>query len=218
MTRTRKPEPTGQPELMFGSLPAEVFRPLAGASRLFYADLLEFLDAEVFGATGEIMSKKSVIAAIREFIDRQSREITIDSEDIGLSSAELQDQDPRCFFAYRRLLQTGWLLESRDRYRVIVDLDPNACVLLQALLDIKSGRLRSYGGAVLNVLTLLESAKVNPLARSENVREAAISARRPRLHDSPSHDFRLDAQSRGAHSRPDRPPLDLPKLLRGFRR
>lgn len=68
-------------------------------------------------------------------------------------------------------------MEYRDRYRRVVDFDPAARLLLQTLLDIRDGRVRSYGGAVLNVLTLLESVVGNPVEKALNVREAALAAR-----------------------------------------
>jgi len=168
---------SAKPELMFGYLPTDIFRPFSGSARRFYADLLEYLDTDLFGFTGEIITRKVVIDAIGEFIERQAGEVALDHDGLALAAAEREDNDPRRYIAYARLLATGWLIESRDRYRRTVDFDPSARLLLQALLDIKSGRLRSYGGAVLRVLTLLESAKGDPTNRSENIREAQISAR-----------------------------------------
>jgi len=60
--------------------------------------------------------------------------------------------DPRPYFVFYRLVGTGWLMEFRDRYRKIVDMNSNARLLLAALLDIQAGRLVSYGGEVLQVL------------------------------------------------------------------
>jgi len=49
--------------------------------------------------------------------------------------------------------------EYRDRYRKVVDFDPAARLLRHTLLDIQSGRVPFYGGAVLNVLALLQSGR-----------------------------------------------------------
>lgn len=161
---------------MFGYLPPDIFRPLVGELSGFYAGLLEYLDAEIFGFAGEVVTRKAAIAAIGEFIARNAHDLRL-GDDVEMPASERELRDPRAYIAYRRLLDTGWLLEARDRYRRTVDFDPNARVLLQALLDLKNGRLRSYGGAVLRVFTLLESAKNEPSTRSENIREAALSAR-----------------------------------------
>ena len=164
---------------IFGRLPADVFNLFTGSNRYFFADLLEYLDAEVFGLSGGIQGKTDVIAAIGEFIDRQYRELDLSSEPDegpGQSVRERREGDPRKYTAFHRLLATGWLVVHRDRYRPIVDFDPDARLLLQALLDIKNERVRSYGGEVLKIKALLDSAINDPHEQSENIRNAARSA------------------------------------------
>jgi hypothetical protein len=178
----RKAEMTATTHL-FGKLPADVFRLFTGSSRGFFADLLEYLDDEVFGIAGELVSRRAAIDAIGEFIRREAQDLAFeDAEAERLSADERRDADPRKFFAYYRLVDTGWIVEHRDRYRRIVDLDPDARLLLQALLEIKSGRMRSYGGEVLQVQALLESAKLQPRTKSENVANAGRSAKSFRNH------------------------------------
>ncbi len=168
---------------LFGKLPADVFRLFAGSNRGFYADLLEYLDGEVFAVAGELVSKRETIDAIGEFIRREGQDLDFTAERPTHLDAEAErDTDPRRFFAYARLLDTGWLVEHRDRYRRIVDFDPDARLLLQALLEIKSGRMRSYGGEVLQVQALLDSARTQPGTKSENVANAARSAKSFRNH------------------------------------
>jgi hypothetical protein len=172
-------EPSPQPtQLLFGALPADLFRLLTGKARWFYADLLAYLDREVLGLAGEVVTRQQAIAEIREFFERQGREIEFDEEDLtpGAVSAP-SGTDPRPYFIFYRLVGTGWLIEFRDRYRKIVDLNPNARLLLAALLDIQAGRLRSYGGEVLQVLTQLEAAEADAENRSEAIRNAARSSR-----------------------------------------
>lgn len=158
-------------EYMFGHVPADLFRLFARRSRLFFADLLAHLAKDLFGQAGEIATRRRAHDAIREHIDRVGRAAVLD--DLGEDDAG----GPTHVAAYLRLVQTGWLIEYRDRYRRVVDFDPSARLLLQTLLDIRDGRVRSYGGAVLNVLTLLESVQADPSAKALNVREAALAAR-----------------------------------------
>lgn len=168
---------------LFGKLPADVFRLFTGSSRGFFADLLEYLDDEVFGIAGELVSRRAAIDAIGEFIRREAQDLAFEeTEGERLSVEERRDADPRKFFAYYRLVDTGWIVEHRDRYRRIVDIDPDARLLLQALLEIKSGRMRSYGGEVSQVQTLLESAKLQPQDKFENVANAGRSAKSFRNH------------------------------------
>lgn len=164
----------GGDTFLFGSVPAGLFRVFAGSSRYFFADLLAHLAEDPFGQAGEIATRKRVFASIAEFIDRAGRAAVAErlSED-GEPSATGQTY----LAAYGRLVETGWLVEYRDRYRRVVDFDPSARLVLHTLLDIKNGRVRSYGGAVLNVLTLLQSVEADPVAKALNVREAALAAR-----------------------------------------
>lgn len=168
---------------LFGKLPADVFRLFTGSNREFFADLLEYLDDEVFSVAGELVSRRAAIDAIGEFIRRQAQDLALEDDDPQrLGADERRDSDPRRFFAYYRLVDTGWVVEHRDRYRRIVDLDPDARLLLQALLEIKAGRMRSYGGEVLQVQALLESAKLQPQTKAENVANAGRSAKSFRNH------------------------------------
>ena len=159
-------------DVLFGSVPADIFRVFAGAARAFYADLLIHLSEDLFGQSGEVATRSRAVETIAEFIDRTGRLAAFEavSEDAGSAG-------PSHFAIYDRLLQTGWLVEYRDRYRKVVDFEPSARLVLQALLDIRAGRARSYGGAVLNVLTLLQSVESDPAERALNVREAGLAAR-----------------------------------------
>lgn len=176
------PEGADSPEAaggrLFGDLPASLFRVFTGRNGPFFADLLAFLDDELFGIAGETVTRRQAIAAVGEFIDRQARDLAFDDEESeGLGPDDRREADPRRSIAFGRLARCGWFVEHRDRYRRIVDFDPDARLLLQALLDIRDGRLRSYGGEVLQVLGQLEAAAANPAERSESIRNAARSAR-----------------------------------------
>lgn len=165
------------PETMFGSLHADTFRLLTGKLRWFYAELLEYLNDSLF-TDGGIVYRAQVIDTIRSYIDRQALNIGHDSEADGETDfLNANDTTAQAQIAYSRLIETGWFIEHRDRYRKLVDLDASARLLLDFLLDIKSGKLRSYGGEVLQVLTSLEAARGDPENRSEAVRNAAKSSR-----------------------------------------
>jgi hypothetical protein len=159
---------------LFGSVPSGLFRVFTGPARYFFADLLAHLSDDPFGQAGEIATRKRVYDAIGEFVDRTGRAAVADS----LSQDDAQTiAGPSYLTVYNRLLETGWLVEYRDRYRRVVDFDPAARLVLHTLLDIQKGRVRSYGGAVLNVLTLLQSVEAEPIGKALNLREAALSAR-----------------------------------------
>jgi hypothetical protein len=161
---------------LFGGLPPDIFRVFSGEARWFYADLLEYIDGDVFGDTPGVVSRHAMVEAIREFLDRQGRDVQLDEGDDASAQAPA-GLDAKAFIVYRRLVDTGWLIEFRDRYRRVVDMDTNARLVLTMLLEIKTGRTRSYGGEVLQVLLQLEGAERDPENRSEAIRGAARSAK-----------------------------------------
>lgn len=157
--------------MLFAQLPDDLFRPLAAPSRTFNAALLLHLHRRVMGASPDPVRKGELLAAIGDF-----------SADWAL--AEQSDDEPmptdpveRRSALYRRFLETGWLIERRERYVPVVDFDPEARLLLDELSRIERGETRSYGGAILDVLGSLESAIANPGDRSEALGNAARAAR-----------------------------------------
>lgn len=164
----------GNERPLFGSVPPGLFRIFSGSSKYFYADLLTHLAEDPFGHAGEIATRKRVFESIAEFIDRRGRAEVAEA----LRSDGVEPRSGQSYIVvYNRLVETAWLVEYRDRYRRVVDFDPSARLVLHILLDIQNGRVRAYGGAVLNVLTLLQSVEGDPQTRALNVREAALSAR-----------------------------------------
>lgn len=158
--------------VIFGSLHADVFRLFSGRTRWFYEGLLDYLNEAVF-SDGIMVPRSAVLDAIENHILNATYS---PDEEEGDGEPRDERNKPRDII-YNRLLKTGWLVEHRDRYRKLVDMDSNARLLLEALLDIKSGRLRSYGGEVLQVLTQLEAARRDPENRSEAIANAARSAK-----------------------------------------
>src|SRR5262249_61155531 len=50
--------------------------------------------------------------------------------------------------AYRRLRDTGWLIEEREKWRVLVEMHPDAFMLLGALSGFYNNRVRVAGAGV----------------------------------------------------------------------
>lgn len=159
---------------LFDVLPSDLFKPLASPSRRFYADLLLFLHERTFSLAAEAPRRAEVLKEIADF--------QLKGESANGSSGEdeegpLTTPEDRARATYQRLLDTGWLIEHKDRYIRLVDLDPDAAGLLHVLSEIERGESRTYGGAVIGVLSSLESAAMHPSDRSENVRNALRGAR-----------------------------------------
>lgn len=157
--------------MLFTHLADDLFRPLASPSRAFNAALLLHLHGRVFGDAAEPLRKSELLAAIGDFATGWSQAEIADDETTPVDPVERRSA------IYRRFLESGWLVERRERYLPVVDFDPEARLLIEELARIDRGETRSYGGAVLEVLGSLESAVANPADRSEALSNAAKASR-----------------------------------------
>jgi len=154
--------------MLFAQLSDELFKPLASPSRGFNAALLLHLHRRVLGA--EPVRKAELLAEIGDFAAGWGDPEVSGDEPISADPTE------RRTALYRRLLDTGWLIERRERYVPVAEFDPEARLLLEELSRLERGETRSYGGAVLEVLGGLESALSDPANRSEALSNAARGA------------------------------------------
>lgn len=165
---------------LFDVLPPDLFKPLASPTRKLSADLLLHLHTRSFGFAADAPRRSEVIKEIGDFILRwESINGSVGADDEIPAATSIED---RARNTYQRLLDTGWFIEHRDRYIRLVDMDPDASGLLHVLTQIERGESRSYGGAVVAVLSALENAAANPVERSENIRNALRGA-----HDFMAH-------------------------------
>lgn len=160
---------------LFDVLPSDLFKPLASPTRLFYADLLLSLHSKTFSLAPEAPRRTEVIGEIQAFLLRWEASNGTVGE-TGGGDAPLTAIEDRARTIYQRLVDTGWLIEHRDRYIRLVDLDPDAGNLLHVLAGIERREARTYGGAVVGVLSMLQSATSNPAEFSENLRNALKGA------------------------------------------
>lgn len=135
------------------------------------AELVEHLEGTLFSFSAEAVRRKRALSAIAEFLSERSWQASFDEGAGG-------PDGPAHSIAYARLVDCGWIVEHRDGLRTVVDFDSDARVLLQALLDIKSGKVRSFGGEVLQVKSLVETAIADPESASQNIASAGGHARR----------------------------------------
>ena len=102
--------------MLFAQLSDELFKPLASPSRGFNAALLLHLHRRVLGA--EPVRKAELLAEIGDFAAGWSDPEVSGDEPISADPAE------RRTALYRRLLDTGWLIERRERYVPVAEFDP----------------------------------------------------------------------------------------------
>ncbi|MBV0932905.1 Wadjet anti-phage system protein JetA family protein [Marinobacterium weihaiense] len=164
--------------MLFNKLPDDIFHPLSGQNRQVYQSvLLEladlFFDEDLIDPFIPRDLVRSTIenAVVRLGVRRWENEAGDEpAAELPRSSAEYTNR------IYRRLVQTGWLEEEQRVYRTYVLLSPSVSYLLRSLVSIAKLEKRSYGGAVLNVLSSLESAVNDPEGRGITLAEAAQTA------------------------------------------
>lgn len=165
---------------LFDKVPESIFRPLAASNRRFYAALLLHLYEHTFAAIGDTPRKTDAIAEIGDFMEQYKLTngpladdgFDLSPQELRSLQREAQGQDTERYRYFRYLVDCGWLVEMRDRFRKLVDLSPEGRLLLREFQKIIVGDTRSYGGAVLNVLGQLDAAIAYPDDRSESVRNA----------------------------------------------
>lgn len=164
--------------MLFNKLPEDIFLPLSGQNRQVYQSvLLEladlFFDEDLIDPFIPRDLVRSTIENVVVRLGVRRWEVEPGEEagsDLPRSSAEYTNR------IYRRLVQTGWLEEEQKVYRTYVLLSPSVSYLLRSLVSIARLEKRSYGGAVLNVLSSLESAVSDPQGRGITLSEAAQTA------------------------------------------
>ena len=162
--------------MLFNKLPDDLFLPLSGQNRHIYQSVLlaladQFFDEDLIDP---FIPRDQVRSCIEESVVRQGVRRWVpegdDSEEMPRSAAEYASR------IYRRLVDTGWLEEEQRIYRTFVLLSPSVSFLLRTLVSIANLEKRSYGGAVLNVLSSLEAAINDPVGRGITLSEAAQTA------------------------------------------
>jgi len=162
--------------MLFNKLPDDIFLPLSGQNRQVYqAVLLElsdlFFDEDLIDPfiAKDLVRSTIENAVVRLGVRRWEAESDEDSEP-PRSSADYTNR------IYRRLVLCGWLEEEQRIYRTYVLLTPSISYLLRSLVAIARHEKRSYGGAVLNVLSSLEAAINDPVGRGITLSEASETA------------------------------------------
>lgn len=161
---------------LFGYLPETLFKPLSGPKKHVYARLLMRLYERVYSA-------RILETPLKEEVVRQ---IEIGLSEFGIGSmGDLSEGDPEedqttsqaHYLAYYRLRDTGWLTEETEKWRTYVDMNPDAFMVLGAVVDFGSSRVR-VAGAVVDVKNNLEAAFREPETMAQGLANAHETAAR----------------------------------------
>src|ERR1700730_16841811 len=128
---------------LFGYVPESLFHPRAGPKKHVYVRLLMRLYEKVYSA-------RILETPLREEVVKQI-EIGLSESGIGspaqLSEDGSEDQtaSQAHYLAYYRLRDTGWLTEETEKWRVYVDMNPDAFMVLGAITNFRNSRVRAQG-------------------------------------------------------------------------
>ena len=152
--------------MLFAKLPENIFKPLSSQNKGIYELTLNALYNLYFDGEGTraYPERSLVLSEIEEVLSRLSRidwvreEEDDDEEDVQTSSLTTAVYANRIF---NRLRSTGWLDEETgtfgyERPRII--MPPAAMDLLYFLVNLASQEKKSYGAAVVGILSNIESA------------------------------------------------------------
>jgi hypothetical protein len=158
---------------LFGHLPETLFQPLAGPKKHVYARLLLHLYDKLFAARVlETPTREEVL-----------KHIAIALPEAGVNSSEELREEPTedegspyaHYVAYYRLRNTGWLVEEQEKWDILVDMNPDAFMVMGAISDLTNNRVR-VAGAVVEVKSSLESAADEPETMAQGLANAHDTA------------------------------------------
>lgn len=158
---------------LFGYLPESLFQPLSGPKKHVYARLLMRLYERVYSARIlETPLREEVVKQIEIGLTEAGIGSTDQlSEDASEDSATSQAHN----LAYYRLRDTGWLTEETEKWRVYVDMNPDAFMVLGAITDFGNSRVR-VAGAVVDVKNNLDATFREPETMAQGLANAHDTA------------------------------------------
>ncbi len=158
---------------LFGYLPETLFQPLAGPKKHVYARLLLRLYERIFAARVlETPTKDEVLRHIASALPEAGVNTSDQLQEDGVED----DTQPYAHYvAYNRLRNTGWLVEEQEKWDVLVDMHPDAFMLLGAIADFANSRVR-VAGAVVEVKSNLEAAAKEPESLAQGLANACETA------------------------------------------
>lgn len=160
--------------MIFSHLPDDLFNIFAGQAKHIYSNVLLDLFDHYFSDETLITlpEKDEIVSRVSVFLKNiPDLNNTLDeTHDDRKSSVKIIDAPLRVYY---RLRDCGWFVESRDGYRIIVDMPSEVVILLSALNQIKEGVSRNYNGTVLSILSSLSYAHDAPMERGAALAEAA---------------------------------------------
>jgi predicted transcriptional regulator len=158
---------------LFGYLPETLFQPLAGPKKHIYARLLLRLYDRLYAARVlETPTRDDVLRHIAAALPEAG---VNSAEELQEDGVERETGQNAHYLAYQRLRNTGWLIEEQEKWDVLVDMHPDAFMVIGAIADFANSRIR-VAGAVVEVKSSLESAFKDPESMAQGLANACDTA------------------------------------------
>jgi hypothetical protein len=181
--------------MLFGQLNEDIFTLFSGSNRLLYEKVLVAVYENYFRADLHFPAQTEVIGSIyaclgdhTDLWHDEEKLVTIDQlrapkgRRLRRRRLDLADHQAtteavqRARHIYARLIQTGWLEESRYGLKVTVDMPSGAMRLAEFLCSLREGVSEQLGGLVIEVKTALEAVQVNASENALGLNKAARDA------------------------------------------
>jgi hypothetical protein len=158
---------------LFGYLPETLFQPLAGPKKHVYARLLLRLYDRVFAA--RVLETPTRDDVLRQIAAALPEAGVISPDQLDEEGIERGENPHAHSVAYNRLRNTGWLIEEHKKWDVLVDMHPDAFMVIGAIADFANSRVR-VAGAVVEVKSSLESVAREPEMMAQSLANAHATA------------------------------------------
>lgn len=180
--------------MLFGTLHPNIFMLFAGDNRRLYEEVLLRIYDGCFGSDLLFPTRNEligivydVLAAFPELWHDEGSLVTLDqisSRGRRLRTRKRAEVDReatveamvRARHIYARLVETGWLEESRYGLRVTVDMPPAAMRLADFLSTLRQGSSEQLGGLIVEVRNALEAVRVSAAQNALGLHKAAKDA------------------------------------------
>jgi len=181
--------------MLFGQLNPDIFTLFSGSNRLLYECVLVAVYENYFRADLLFPAQTEVVASIYACLGehanlwneeeapvsldqlrapngRRLRRRRLDFANQQATSEAVQ----RARHIYARLIQTGWLEESRYGLKVTVDMPSGAMRLAEFLSSLREGVSEPLGGLVIEVKNALEAVQLNARENALGLNKAGRDA------------------------------------------
>jgi hypothetical protein len=181
--------------LLFGALDPNVFMLFSGENRHLYEEVLVKIYDNCFGSDLLFPTQNELVGIIYDVLAQrpelwheEGTLVTLDEVATGRRRRLRRRRQPgtddqatseamtRARHIYARLLQTGWLEESRYGLRITVDMPSGAMRLTEFLCLLREGATEQLGGLVIEVKNALESVRTNAEENALGLHKAARDA------------------------------------------